>query len=53
MPAAPPANGVQQPLFHPAYKVKCYAGNVKYKLYIDAVTGTVLSSKVDVDDDIF
>ena len=53
VPAAPPANGVQQPLFHPAYKVKCYAGNVEYKLYIDAVTGTVLSSKVDVDDDIF
>lgn len=36
-----------------AEKVKCYAGNVEYKLYIDAVTGTVLSSKVDVDDDIF
>ena len=36
-----------------AEKVKCYAGNVEYKLYIDAVTGTVLLSKVDVDDDIF
>ena len=42
-----------QPMFHPVYKVKCYAENVKYKLRIDAVTGTVLSSKVDVDDDIF
>ena len=49
------ANGqpAPQPMFHPAYKVKCYAGNVEYKLFIDAVTGTVLSSKVDVDDDLF
>ena len=49
------ANGqpAPQPMFHPVYKVKCYAENVKYKLRIDAVTGTVLSSKVDVDDDIF
>ena len=49
------ANGqpVARPMFHPAYKVKCYAGNVEYKLCIDAVTGTVLSSKVDVDDDLF
>lgn len=39
--------------FHPTYKVKCYAGQVEYKLRIDAVTGTVLSSKVDVDDDLF
>ena len=39
--------------FRPFYKVKCYAGNVEYKLRIDAVTGTVLSSKVDVDDNIF
>lgn len=57
VPAAPPANGMQQnapqPMFHPVYKVKCYAGNVEYKLRIDAVTGTVLSSKVDVDDDLF
>ena len=42
-----------QPMFHPIYKVKCYAGSVEYKLRIDAVTGTVLSSKVDVDDDLF
>ena len=39
--------------FRPFYKVKCYAGNVEYKLRIDAVTGAVLSSKVDVDDNIF
>ena len=42
-----------QPNFHPVYKVKCYAGHVEYKLYIDALTGTVLSSKADVDDDLF
>ena len=42
-----------QPNFHPVYKVKCYAGNVEYKLRIDAVTGDVLSSEVDVDDDLF
>ena len=52
--AAPAAQApAPQPMFHPVYKVKCYAENVKYKLRIDAVTGTVLSSKVDVDDDIF
>lgn len=39
-----------QPNFHPVYKVKCCAGHVEYKLHIDAVTGTVLSSKADVDD---
>ena len=61
MPQAAPAQATDaangqpapQPMFHPAYKVKCYAGNVEYKLCIDAVTGTVLSSKVDVDDDLF
>ena len=61
MPQAAPAQAIDaangqpapQPMFHPVYKVKCYAENVKYKLRIDAVTGTVLSSKVDVDDDIF
>lgn len=61
MPQAAPAQATDaasgqpapQPMFHPVYKVKCYAENVKYKLRIDAVTGTVLSSKVDVDDDIF
>ena len=52
-PAAAPAPMTAQPDFHPVYKVKCFAGNVEYKLRIDAVTGTVLSSKVDVDDDIF
>ena len=54
--AAPPAQptpNMGQSNFRPVYKVKCYAGNVEYKLYIDAVTGTVLSSKVDVDDDFF
>ena len=55
---APPADDAAnapapQPMFHPVYKVKCYAGSVEYKIRIDAVTGTVLSSKVDVDDDIF
>ena len=39
--------------FRPVYKVKCYAGNVEYKLRIDAVTGTVLSSKAEMDDDMF
>ncbi len=55
---APPADDAAnapapQPMFHPVYKVKCYAGSVEYKIRIDAVTGTVLSSEVDVDDDIF
>ena len=53
-PAAPSVNavpqGAPQTMFHPTYKVKCYAGSVEYKLRIDAVTGTVLSSDVDVDD---
>jgi len=48
-----PTVNMGQPEFHPIYKVKCYAGNVEYKLRIDAVTGDVLSSKVDVDDDLF
>ena len=54
--AAPPVQAspmMVEPGFHPVYKVKCYAGNVEYKLRIDAVTGTVLSTKVDVDDDLF
>ena len=54
--AAPPAQptpNMGQSDFRPVYKVKCYAGNVEYKLYIDAVTGTVISSEVDVDDDLF
>ena len=51
-PVQPPVN-MGQPEFHPIYKVKCYAGNVEYKLRIDAVTGAVLSSEVDVDDDLF
>lgn len=61
MPQAAPAQATDaangqpaaRPMFHPTYKVKCYAGSVEYKLRIDAVTGTVLSSKVDVDDDLF
>ena len=56
-PVTPPAKGMQQsapqPILHPVYKVKCYAGNIEYKVSVDAVTGTVLSSKVDVDDDLF
>lgn len=56
-PAAPTVNAepqdVSHPMFHPAYKVKCNAGNIEYKFRIDAVTGTVLSSDVDVDDDLF
>ena len=32
--------------FTPIYNVSCQANNVKYQLKIDAVTGTVLSSKV-------
>ncbi len=30
----------------PVYKVKCNIGSVKYRLYIDAVNGNVLSSKI-------
>ena len=56
-PPAPPMNampqGGPQPMFHPAYKVKCYAGSVEYELRIDAVTGAVLSSEVDTDDRLF
>ena len=52
-PPVQPAPMMGQPNFHPVYKVKCYAGHVEYKLHIDAVTGTVLSSKADVDDDLF
>ena len=33
--------------YNPVYKVKCYANNVKYKVYIDAVNGDVLRCKVD------
>ena len=33
--------------FQPIYKVKCFANNLKYKLYIDAVNGKILQSKVD------
>ena len=54
--AAPPAQPTPMmghPDFRPVYKVKCYAGSVEYKIRIDAVTGTVLSSDVDVDDDLF
>ncbi len=52
-PAAQPTPNMGHPDFRPVYKVKCYAGGVEYKLRIDAVTGTVLSSDVDVDDDLF
>ncbi len=60
--AAPPAQmqtaaeGAPMPMqhrFRPLYKVKCSAGDVSYKFYIDAVTGAVLSSKAEVDDDLF
>lgn len=50
---APAARPMTEPGFHPVYKVKCLAGNVEYKLRIDAVTGTVLSSKAEAEDDIF
>lgn len=50
---AQPAPMTGHPDFRPVYKVKCYAGNVEYELCIDAVTGTVISSEVDVDDDLF
>jgi hypothetical protein len=52
-PRAPMDNAAVQQDFRPIYKVKCYAGKVEYELRIDAVTGEVLTSKVDVDDDIF
>lgn len=40
--------------FRPVYKVTCYVDGIKYKLRFDAVTGDVLSSKVDYDgDDVF
>lgn len=39
--------------FSPVYKVECHAGNMEYELRIDAVTGDVLSSKAEVDDDMF
>ena len=52
-PPAQPAPMTGHPDFRPVYKVKCYAGNVEYELRIDAVTGTVISSEVDVDDDLF
>ena len=50
--AAPTSNASMSQAFHPVYKVKRHAGKVEYKLRIDAVTGIVLTCKVDVDDDI-
>ena len=52
-PSAQSAPMAGQPGFHPVYKMKCYAGNMEYKLRIDAVTGAVLSSKAEMDDDHF
>ena len=49
---APASNANMPQAFHPVYKVKCHADKVEYKLRIDAVTGMVLTCKVDVDDDI-
>ena len=49
---APTSNASMSQAFHPVYKVKCHAGKVEYKLRIDAVTGMVLTCKVNVDDDI-
>ncbi|EKU72075.1 PepSY domain-containing protein [Selenomonas sp. F0473] len=43
----------QDGAFNPVYKVECHAGNMEYELRIDAVTGQVLSSKSEVDDDVF
>ena len=42
--AAPAPNRV---LFQPVYNVKCYANNVKYKLILDAQTGSVLYREID------
>jgi len=36
-----------RPTFLPVYSVTCTEGTVKYKVRIDAVHGTVLSSSVD------
>lgn len=47
------ASSTQDASFNPIYKVECNAGNMEYKLRIDAVTGEVLSSKAEVDDDMF
>ena len=40
------ADAAERPDFLPVYNVNCSAGQVKYKLRIDAVTGNVLSSQV-------
>ena len=46
-------NRAQDADFSPVYKVECHAGTMEYELRIDAVTGAVLSSKSEVDDDTF
>ena len=51
-PAPAPAPDPMRQDFCPVYKVTCNADHVKYKLRIDAITGKVVASKVDVDDDI-
>ena len=44
-----PADGQQPPKsfrFHPAYKISCTHGNVKYHVMVDAVTGNVMMCDV-------
>lgn len=45
------ANGSQQMQrhfrFHPAYKIACTHGDVKYRVMVDAVTGSVMMCDVD------
>ncbi len=45
-----PADGQQPPhdfRFHPAYKIACSHGDVKYRVMVDAVTGGVMMCDVD------
>ena len=50
MPQGAPQNGQQPPhdfRFHPAYKIACSHGDVKYRVMVDAVTGNVMMCDVD------
>ena len=49
MPQGAPQNGQQPPhdfRFHPAYKIACSHGDVKYHVMVDAVTGDVMTCDV-------
>ena len=49
-PQGAPQNGQQPPhdfRFHPAYKIACSHGDVKYRVMVDAVTGNVMMCDVD------